>query len=113
MVRLFVGGLPPGVTVPELLRRFESFGKVHSGELAPDKLGPEDQLSTGRGFGYVELEPTNEAALKRCISTVAPLTSCAEHLASPACTRTDFPVWACRMAGLNPAKAWFAMLLIL
>lgn len=71
MVRLYVGGLDAEVT-PELLSgRFKSFGTVSSCELARNKPG----CTTGtpgacRGFAYVELEPTSEQALHRCLSTV-------------------------------------------
>ena len=38
MVRLYVGGLPPGITADELKARFTPFGEVHSCVLASPKI---------------------------------------------------------------------------
>lgn len=66
MVRLFVGGLPP-VTEEELRARFLPFGEVTHCFIAPPKIyGPDNVFS--RNFGHVELEPKDEAALRKCIS---------------------------------------------
>ena len=73
MVRLYVGGLQEDTTPEMVTGRFEQFGTVSSCELARNKPG----CTTGtpgacRGFAYVELEPTSEQALHRCISIVSP-----------------------------------------
>ena len=71
-VRLYVGGLPTGVTSEELAGRFTSFGDVQSTELAPPKTyttlhagsSPE---KFSRNFGYVELVPNDEKSLARAM----------------------------------------------
>ena len=71
--RLFVGGLPPDVQDAQLVQLFSRFGRVHGVEVAPPKGG--DVVGTPamrcRGFGYVELEPADAAALQRCMSLVS------------------------------------------
>lgn len=65
-VRLYVGGLPPDVSEEQLRARFTPFGAVSSCSLAPPKVY--GGASFPRNFGHVELEPKDEAALRRCIS---------------------------------------------
>lgn len=54
--RLFVGGLPYGVTSSQLEEMFAKFGKVNSATVITDKF-------TGRskGFAFVEMEDDAEA----------------------------------------------------
>lgn len=72
MVRLFVGGLAEDVTPEQLASRFQPFGKVSS----PKIMGPKENDPTKsrqcscRGFGYLDLEPDSEAALRRCLGAV-------------------------------------------
>lgn len=96
MVRLYVSGLDAEVTQELLSGRFASFGTVTSCEIirrkhndvSEPRLAP--QLSSARrlpaavtaaaeaaakeagcrGFAYVELDPRDDAALHRCLSTV-------------------------------------------
>jgi hypothetical protein len=74
MVRLYVGGLPPDVSAEQLAQRFAPFGRVEGADLAlPQAAGAGAAPQPGcRGFGYVELEPQDDAALRRCLSTVRP-----------------------------------------
>jgi len=66
-VRLYVGGLPAGVTEQELRQRFTPFGEVTAVSIAPPKMyGPD--ASFPRNFGHVELVPKDEAALRKGIS---------------------------------------------
>jgi len=77
-VRLYVGGLPSTVSSRQVSQRFESFGKVLSVELVPDKRGTltaSVPLQPCRGFAYVGLCPNDEASLRRCISMVWPIPS--------------------------------------
>lgn len=67
MVRLFVGGLPQGVTADDLRQRFRPFGEVQECVIAPPKVYGPDAVFP-RSFGHVELLPQDEAALRRCIS---------------------------------------------
>ena len=99
MVRLCVGGLDAEVTSELLSARFASFGAVSACEivarksndvseprLAPRLASARRQSATAaaaaeavaaqegcRGFAYVELEPKDDAALQRCLSTVSRL----------------------------------------
>lgn len=111
MVRLYVGGIDAEVT-PELLSgRFASFGTVAECEIirrkrndvSQPRLAP--QLSSARrpspgmaaaaeaaaretgcrGFAYVELEPKDDAALHRCLSTVTPTACIAAHMTVGSC----------------------------
>lgn len=70
MVRLFVGGLPPGITQDEVRGRFVSFGAVSSCEVIPAKGAPVTQPQQCRGFAYVDLDPKDDAALHKCLSLV-------------------------------------------
>ncbi|KAL4426371.1 hypothetical protein ABPG77_004665 [Micractinium sp. CCAP 211/92] len=65
-VRLYVGGLPPDVTEEQLRARFTPFGAVSACCIAPPKVY--GGASFPRNFGHVELEPRDEASLRRCIS---------------------------------------------
>ncbi len=70
MVRLFVGGVPPGTTCEQLEQRFAAFGTVSGSHVVPPKTYealPDDE-GYHRGFGYVELEPHDDAALRKCMS---------------------------------------------
>ena len=73
MVRLYVGGLPADVTAEQLAERFAPFGRVEGADLAAPQADGCAALKDAscRGFGYVELEPKDEAALRRCLSTVS------------------------------------------
>jgi hypothetical protein len=66
MVRLFVGGLPPGIAPDDLRQRFAPFGEVTECSIAPPKIYNGDSFP--RDFGHVELQPKDEAALRKCIS---------------------------------------------
>ena len=70
MVRLYVGGLPPEVAESDVSGRFVSFGRVLECVLAPSK-GLDAVPGRCRGFGYVEFEPKDSAALARCLSQVS------------------------------------------
>ena len=73
MVRLYVGGLQEDTTPEMVAGRFQQFGTVSSCELARNKPGCTiGTPGACRGFAYVELEPTSEQALHRCISIVSP-----------------------------------------
>ena len=68
-VRLFVSGLPSGVSPDELAARFTPFGRVLDCCLAAPKRytcpGQEQQFD--RHFAHVTLEPTGEDAVQRCL----------------------------------------------
>lgn len=66
-VRLWLGGLPEGCTAEELAARFTPFGAVTACSLAAPKLYGQD-TPFERHFGHVELEPKDEASLRRAIS---------------------------------------------
>ncbi len=74
MVRLFVGGLAHDTTSDQLALRFQSFGKV----TGCDVIGPKEEGvfrrpdTTCRGFGYLNLEPANDSALRKCLAVVCP-----------------------------------------
>ena len=71
-VRLYVGGLPPGVTAAELAARFAPFGAVGEVVLAQPKVygggGTGGAATFARDFAHVELTPRDAAALRSCIS---------------------------------------------
>ena len=67
MVRLYVGGLPAGITEEELRQRFLPFGEVTDCRIAPPKVYA-GEASFPRNFGHVELQPKDEAALRKCLS---------------------------------------------
>lgn len=73
-VRLFVGGLPNGVTAADLTARFTPFGSVAAIEVVAakphDPLRPADAVAGGcsRGFAYVELRPKDAVSVHRCLS---------------------------------------------
>lgn len=74
-VRLWLSGLPGTVSSSQISQRFESFGKVESVELIPEKIGTasaNSPLQPCRGFAYVQLSPRDGASLRRCISMVFP-----------------------------------------
>ncbi len=58
--RLFVGGLAPDVTEPQLLKAFARFGKVVEARV------PVGESGRGRGFGFVEFVSTKGARF--CLS---------------------------------------------
>jgi hypothetical protein len=64
-VRLYVGGLPPGITAEELAGRFAAFGEVVSAEVAPPRAGAGEAFP--RDFGFVTLEPKDAGALERAL----------------------------------------------
>ena len=72
MVRLFIGGLAADTTPALLAPRFTPFGDVLACDVVPGKPhGSSDGTPAPcRGFGYVSLEPTDDAALRRCLSAV-------------------------------------------
>ncbi len=57
-MKLFVGGLTRDLTDGDLLRTFESFGKVESATVVKDKFTGES-----KGFGFVEMPSELEARL--------------------------------------------------
>ena len=99
MVRLYVGGLPADVTCDQLAQRFAPFGRVDGADLAAPQVDGCEVLKDAscRGFGYVELEPTDEAALRRCLSTANPHEPCChisyqclQAAGSPVCGQSLF-----------------------
>lgn len=70
MVRLWVSGIPAGTTCEQLAQRFSAFGTVGGCEVVPPKMYRSLPGDAGfeRGFGYVELEPTDDAALRKCMA---------------------------------------------
>lgn len=72
--RLYVGGLPESVTEESIKARFNTFGHVVSVELPAVKVlgGEAAEARSHRGFGYVELVPSDDAAVRRCIGAVRP-----------------------------------------
>ena len=73
MVRLFVGGLAEDVTSEQLAQRFQFFGRVSSCDVLQPKayysnISP---TSSCRGFGYVQLEVEDDAALRKCLTAVS------------------------------------------
>lgn len=86
MVRLFVGGLPGGITDAELLGRFKAFGDVTGCELVPHKATSDDSAQAGcRGFAYLDLTPTDDTALRKCLSLVRSNLVCCKHRSRHAC----------------------------
>ena len=70
--RIYVGGLPEGITDAELKQRFQSFGDVQSVEIVPDKMYPSlrpgaADLVFSRNFGFVSLVPKDEKTLQRAL----------------------------------------------
>jgi RNA recognition motif-containing protein len=55
-MKLFVGGLSRDVNDDDLLKAFESFGKIDSATVVKDKFTGES-----RGFGFVEMPTDSEA----------------------------------------------------
>ncbi len=55
-MKLFIGGLSRDVNDDDLLKAFESFGKVESATVVKDKFTGES-----RGFGFVEMPTESEA----------------------------------------------------
>jgi RNA recognition motif-containing protein len=55
-MKLFIGGLSRDVSDDDLLKAFESFGKVDSATVVKDKFTGES-----RGFGFVEMPTESEA----------------------------------------------------
>ena len=72
MVRLFVGGLAENVTPTELGGRFQPFGRVDNCIVVAPKDNDtiKNPRSTCRGFGFLDLEPANDAALRKCLGVV-------------------------------------------
>lgn len=65
-VRLYVGGLPAGVSAADLQARFTPFGEVTDLQLATTKQYGDAAFP--RDFAHVSLRPKDEAALRKCIS---------------------------------------------
>jgi hypothetical protein len=76
MVRLFVGGLSEDITSLDLSQRFLPFGVVENCEVLAPKDSDTFRASHAhcRGFGYLDLEPKDEPALRKCLSVVIHLT---------------------------------------
>ena len=55
-MKIFVGNLSRDVSDEDLLRAFESFGRVESATVVKDKFTGES-----RGFGFVEMASVSEA----------------------------------------------------
>lgn len=55
-MKIFVGNMSRDVSDEDLLRAFESFGKVESATVVKDKITGEP-----RGFGFVEMPSVSEA----------------------------------------------------
>lgn len=73
MVRLFIGGLAADTTSELLAARFTPFGEVLACDVVPGKAhGSADAAPPApcRGLAYVSLAPKDDAALRRCLSTV-------------------------------------------
>jgi RNA recognition motif-containing protein len=74
MIRLFVGGLPPDIDEGELAKRFSSFGVVTACEYAKSKPeGVKEFEPICRGFAYLNIEPVNDAAIRKCLTAVSVL----------------------------------------
>ena len=73
MVRLFVGGLAEDVTSEQLAQRFQFFGRVSSCDVLQPKANNTNipPTSSCRGFGYVQLEIEDDAALRKCLTAVS------------------------------------------
>ena len=74
MVRLYVGGLVADVTAEQLAERFRYFGSVTACDVRPPKASHTSRspsIDNCGGFGYIDLEPADDAALRRCLSTVS------------------------------------------
>lgn len=72
MVRLYVGGLAEDITAEQLSQRFQGFGRVGDCEVVAPKANDTFRLPTAscRGFGYVDLDLPDEAALRKIVSVV-------------------------------------------
>ncbi|GAX85592.1 hypothetical protein CEUSTIGMA_g13007.t1 [Chlamydomonas eustigma] len=69
MVRLFVGGLPPDIDARELAKRFSPFGVVTACEYAkPKPEGVKEYSTIPRGFAYLNIEPIDDAAIRKCLT---------------------------------------------
>jgi hypothetical protein len=68
-VRLFVGGLPPGVAASQLQQRFQPFG-VPIVHILPLKEGSADGESK-RSFCYVDLQPKDASSVLKCLTAVS------------------------------------------
>lgn len=55
-MKIFVGNLSHDISDEDLLRAFESFGKVESAAVVKDKF-----TGQSRGFGFVEMPSVEEA----------------------------------------------------
>jgi RNA recognition motif-containing protein len=74
MKRLYVGNVGPGTTIEDLREAFSKFGPVISVTFAEDRFS-----GRRRGFGYVEMEHGDDAAiagLNRTDLGGQPLTVC-------------------------------------
>lgn len=71
MVWLYVGGLVADVTAAALAERFAAFGTVRDCQLPADKPVHGATDIPARGFGFVDLDETDETSLRRCISLVS------------------------------------------
>jgi hypothetical protein len=97
-VRLFVGGLAPGVAPADVAARFCTFGAVAACEVVPAKDAHAGE--GGRGcFGYLTLAPKDGASLGRCLSLVRGFERRAERRAERAS-----PLWAPRRNPPPPEK---------
>ena len=74
------------------MQLFSRFGRVHGVEVAPPKEGAVSGTPAVRcrGFGYVEIEPADAAALQRCMSLVSEMPGttvplCGSHIAWSVC----------------------------
>lgn len=76
MVRLYIGGLAGDIVAQDLIERFKAFGKVQSADVLPPKTNDtfrDASQCTCRGYGYVEVDFTNQSARQRCLSVVRSL----------------------------------------
>lgn len=72
-----MGGLAEDVRSEELATRFKPFGRVQNClVIAPKDNDPaRSPRSPCRGFGFLDLEPSSDAALRKCmgaVSTICP-----------------------------------------
>lgn len=72
MVRLFVGGLASDVQTQDLIERFQPFGDISNCQVMPPKENDVSRSAGAscRGFGFLDLQPANDAALRRCLGVV-------------------------------------------
>ena len=67
--RIYVGGLPPDITIADLEGRFTPFGRVSGCEFHTKGIAGADAAPVVV-FAYVDLESKDDASLRKCITVV-------------------------------------------